>query len=104
MTSNDYVPERIIQKIDGEIFSYLENGLIQFYMSLGLFEFKVYNRTEFKHDDNDVRLITMRDLEAPFICHFSLTGICFFVFILELIVFQIKKWRIRHRCIIQSQD
>lgn len=86
MTANEYVPKRMINKIDRAAESMMENGLHRFYESLTTFMTKIQaNKLSANQSDHsEIHALTVDDLRGPLIFCSYLLAFIGFIFLLEL--------------------
>lgn len=96
LSSDHYVPERFIQKIDTMTNTIMENGLHQFFMSFCEFSRKVILSSYLDEADEEEQALTFEQLRRPMILVFSLWGIAATIFIAENMIFRWNHW-LSHR-------
>lgn len=72
----------------------IESGLGQFYASFGAFGQKLVDRHDViqRDDEDDVRALTVEQLQRPMILIFCLCGVAISLLIFEIIVFKWNQW------------
>lgn len=87
INSNEYVPERVIEKIYKSTSSIMENGLNQFYESYSAFLFKLRGRTvigdDIKHKTIYAHSVSM---QGPLIMYLFNLILSLVVFMVEVII------------------
>ena len=93
LTSNQYIPERMVQTIDKATISMKENGLHSFYESFGSFLTQIHRKKRFSLDD----YIPMKLNQIWVLLLFIVRDLCcaFLAFFVELIVYRYKQFRNR---------
>lgn len=94
LESENYVPDRMMKKIDKATSSFVENGLRQFYESLVDFRQKLIDRVHLSQLDDDIQALTFEQLRRPMILVFCLWGITIIILILEIFI---SKWNASRR-------
>lgn len=99
LTSNWYISERMIAKIDEVTDSMAEHGFYQFYHSIMEFKQK-YIGQKFsraigtnENEINDLRPIIIEQLRKPIIIALGLNAIAVIIFVAEILVFKWLQWR-----------
>lgn len=92
LESNKYVPERMLNSIDKKSSAMMASGLHQLYIKYGEFVSEMHSKIEHREDENDdEQALTMDQIKRPLILVFYLWGITLVVFIIENLVYYIKK-------------
>lgn len=96
LTSDRYISERMIAKIDKVTNSMAEQGFYQFYHSISDFSQKwVFGK--FDKDEVDLQSITIEQLRRPIMIILLLNGIASILFVAEILIFKWLKWRNREQ-------
>lgn len=91
LKSDEYIPERMVNKIDETTSSMMENGLYNFYKSFYTFMLELRQSKILKQNGhNDEKGLTMDQMMFPFILYLVCLSICLIVFLIEIIVFKLK--------------
>lgn len=89
LTSDGYISNRMIQKIDGKTSSIMENGLYQFYQSFSTYLLELKGSKFVKRDEeDDESALNMQQLIKPLIHHFGLLAICLGFLLIEVIIYR----------------
>lgn len=98
MGTSEHVPERVLQKIDKTTSAMMESGLYPFYSSFSEFLSEFRMKQILNDDADDAYALTMEHLKIPLVIYLSLISFAFIIFIIELIVYKVKKiYRQRNR-------
>lgn len=100
LTSDQYISERMIAKIDKVTNSMAEHGFYQFYQSWMEFERKFLSRSAGIFDvEFELKPITIEQLRKPSIIVLCLNGLAVVIFVAEILVFKWLKSRNRKHSI-----
>lgn len=106
LESDQYIPERIKDKINRKTNFIMENGLEEFFSSFSSFSENLQNnmspldedgdRDYYDDDDDadDIQALTVENLRGPMIMVLCLSAFSCFIFLIEILVFELKKRRI----------
>lgn len=87
LTSDGYVSDRMIQKIDSKTSSIMENGLHQFYHSFSTYLLELKGSRFLEQDEEeDTSTLNMQQIIRPLIHHFGLLAICLGFLLIEFII------------------
>lgn len=94
LTSDQYIPERMVQTVNNVIISMKENGLQTFYESFGSFLTQIRLSKRYEKDN----YTPMKLSQIWVLLLFIVRDLCwaFLAFFIELIVHRYKKFRNRH--------
>lgn len=92
LESGQYVPDRLMEKIDKTKSSMMENGLYQFYLDFAAYRQKLNRRIPTNQEDDDLQALTMEQLERPLVRILCIWSVAMIIFILEFIK---MKWSCR---------
>lgn len=99
LTSNQYISERTITKIDKVTSSLAEHGFYQFYQSIADFAKKKWSQKFYmssrnsNNEDDLFQAIAVEQFKKPISIVLYLNGIATIIFIAEIFIFKWLKWR-----------
>lgn len=85
MNSHQYIPERIINKVNKVTSSMMANGLHQFYEMFADYLITLRAHKILRVEDDDFRVISIEDLRIPLIFCSFLLAIALIIFLIESI-------------------
>lgn len=92
LTSNQYIPKRMMKKVERFMRLILENGLDGFYWSFAGFLVRIRSPDQFNENDESVKTISFQNLQMAFVIYLSLITFSGFIFGLEILYFRFKQW------------
>lgn len=93
LASDQYVPERMLRKVDKVTSSMMESGLHHFYRTFAEFRSKFSQRPNEHQDTDDILVLEIDQMIRPMKIIFCLWGLATVLFITEVIVHKWNKWR-----------
>lgn len=107
LTSNQYIPKRMVDKIDEATSSMMENGIYGFYKSIGTFLEELRGYNEFDEEITKFKPFTLQQSMGLIVLFAVMFVLTFIIFIVEIIVHKFQKWqhqRIRQRQIQRANE
>lgn len=96
VTSDEFIPQRMVKKIEQVTLSMVEYGFGKFYDSISDFNRQLYVsfRRGYKEKDDDLLLpITIEQIWPVIIIVLSLNGIATIIFVAEILYYKWRNWR-----------
>lgn len=105
LESDQYIPQRIKDKFNKKTSFIMENGLEEFFSSFSAFSENLQNNIspldedgdrDYNDDDDadEIQALTVDNLRGPVILVLCLSAFSCFIFLIEILVFELKKRRI----------
>lgn len=85
----DYVPIRLMNKIDTVTESIAENGLKTFYISMDTFKRNFFQKTFLEHEVDESEALTLDQLKRPMMLVFILWGVAIIIHLIQKFVFKL---------------